>query len=70
MDTDVSTPNDDPDVTVNLIASLMILLGQLQCKSNICLTDIQTVVDCMQGFLEDISGLCFRSEKNAVFIKY
>jgi len=63
MDTDASSPNDDTDLTVNLTASLMNLLGQLQCKSNICLTDIQTVVDCMQGFLEDIAGFCVSEVK-------
>ena len=58
MDTDVSNPIDDTNLTVNLTASLMNLLGQLQCKSNVCLTDIQTVVESMQGFLEDIAGFC------------
>jgi hypothetical protein len=59
MDTDEHSSFSGMETAVNLTASFMILLGELQCKANITLADIQLLVDCMHGFLEDEAGFCF-----------
>jgi hypothetical protein len=58
MDTVDLGPNIINDSVIDLTASFMNLVGQLQCKANISHANIQTLVENMTGFMEDVAQLC------------
>lgn len=43
---------------IDLTSSFTNIIGQLQGKGNVSLANIQTLVDCMKGFLQDIGDFC------------
>jgi hypothetical protein len=50
------------ETVIDSTSSFMNIIGQLQGKGNVCLANIQTLVNCMEGFLQDIGDFCIASD--------
>ena len=53
-----STESDESQNLSMIFSTFMNLVGQLQCKANISHANIQTLVENMAGFMEDIAEFC------------
>lgn len=59
---------ESDESVIDLSASFMNLVGQLQCKANISHANIQTLVENMAVFMEDIAQFCILKVKNLLSI--